>query len=61
MQADFWHKLWADYQIGFHENTVNPLFAAKGRFAVTDCVRNTGPARQGHLCCAAAILSNIAT
>jgi thiopurine S-methyltransferase len=28
MNPEFWHKRWADNQIGFHESTVNPLLVA---------------------------------
>jgi thiopurine S-methyltransferase len=28
MQAEFWHRRWADNQIGFHESRVNPLLVA---------------------------------
>jgi thiopurine S-methyltransferase len=28
MNPEFWHKRWADNQIGFHESAVNPLLVA---------------------------------
>lgn len=28
MNPEFWHKRWADNQIGFHEDAVNPLLVA---------------------------------
>ena len=27
MESEFWHKIWKDNQIGFHESKVNPLLA----------------------------------
>ncbi len=40
MDADFWHRRWQSGDIGFHENSVNPMLAAHvGQLALADSAR----------------------